>query len=102
MNRDIFQGISFTLVLGVAIIQFMFLVKEDKNRVWYIPTLFWSLHTVIFYLFVLTGNTLPFITNSDWSALNRLHILISVFAIELTRFLSNMIDRKICYESVDR
>lgn len=75
------QATSLVISVVIMVIQVIWMRRHADRWRWSAPVFLWMLHSAIFYLTVFVTDW----PHTNWSALLRLHGLISILIIEKSR-----------------
>ena len=75
------QATSLIVIVAILIIQVIWMFKNRQQWRWSVPIFVWMLHGLIFYLTVFFTDW----PHTTWSAILRLHGLVSVLTVEVAR-----------------
>ena len=75
------QATSLIVIVAILIIQVIWMFKNRQQWRWSVPMFVWMLHGLIFYLTVFFTDW----PHTTWSAILRLHGLVSVLTVEVAR-----------------
>lgn len=88
MNIDLVQVTSMLLAAIIIFVEYRELKMLPNTRYWIYPILFWMIHIFSFYLVLLLDRNriydFPGLF-TEWSSVLRLHGLITIAGIEITR-----------------
>lgn len=75
------QITSLVVIAAIIVVQIVWMNKNRSKWRWSVPIFFWMVHSFVFYL------TLFFMDwpHTTWSAILRLHGLVSILTVEAAR-----------------
>lgn len=82
---SVIQVITLTVAIVVILVELAWMWKNKETRYLALPTIFWMLHIVAFYLTIALEVNPDQINHTMWSSILRLHGILSILSYAVYR-----------------